>query len=609
MFFRSICLFFSPILFTFLSGCSPMKFSLDLESLDTIFSSNGILINEDAPFTNQSDVRLELFGFEGQEMYLTNDPTCESRGQWIPFTQTQEWVLSAVNTHVSVYVKFRNSDNDEQTSDCISDDIIHDDIPPEVDFIEHPAKETAARSSHFILGAVDEGSGVKGYYCSDKTNYRECTPRVNLTQLVEGDNQFSYFAQDHAGNSSEVLEYEWTADFTPPTVFWVQTPPSSIRQTTAQFEFSAIDEQSTDIFFECFDNKGFSISCQGIPGTNYRFYINDLVVGLHELVVNVSDRVGNISSLIHQWEVRHPYINMKQFVQVMEPQIDVLFVVDDSLSMSEEHKSLSERLDNFIDYLVDLDWRIAVTTTNPTRSKDVEASDGKLALFPHGEYYIDYTLEESLVLDYFKQTVVVPIQREGRARFEQGIRATYRAIQRSLASERSYVSRPNKEFFRNGAALAVVLISDENEYTNHIGNNPDSVIQLVRDTWGAQKTFVFHSIIVKEGDSDCLAMGGVGGQHSEGIQYAALSRQTGGVIGSVCELDYANQLEDIGDHVRSQVLSIKLDCPPVDSNDIFLQNGDGLVMTDFIYDGQKLLFSEALPTGTYSLEYSCERIP
>ena len=480
-------------------------------------------------------------------------------------------------------------------------------IPPSVYIISGP--KPWSNSTEAVL----EFEGTKGlreihsYQCSlDGEVFKTCSSPYRVFHLKEGSHVFRVVARDHANVISKEASYSWNTDLTGPVIQWGEVPPAHRMGEESFASFFATDALSGVGESHCQINST-NVSCE----IGQMFRMDYLMNGLNTLIVNVFDKTGNMSSLTYQWEVFHPYQRIKQSIRVKEPQIDVLFVVDNSKSMSEEHKSLAERLDNFTDYLVDLNWRIAVTTTNPTRSKDVKAGDGKLALFPHKKFHIDNdTLEESLAMDYLKHTVVVPIM-GGMAKREQGIRATYRAIQRFLPSEKSYVSRPNKEFFRNGAALAVILISDENEYPNHIGDNPESLIQLVRDTWGAQKTFVFHSIIVKEGDSDCL---GMGNEHSEGIQYAALSRQTGGVIGSVCEPDYANQLAEIGDHVRMQVLSIKLDCPSVDINkdgvnDITLLLDNGSEVIDFSYNekSQSLQFSEALSPGVYNLEYFCEK--
>ena len=320
-------------------------------------------------------------------------------------------------------------------------------------------------------------------------------------------------------------------------------------------------------------------------------------------------------------EIYDPYRQVSQSVRI-DLEIDILFVIDNSGSMIPEHRQLAERLDKFTDYLTDLNWRIAVTSTNAYEGDEVPESDGKLYPFPNREFYIDHTLEESLAMRYLKETVpLTPHPLDSTVGCEQGIRATYRAIQRiddivNVDDPYKNMKVQNKQFFRDESALAVILISDEDECAGPISfeTQPDQLIQLVRNKWGEQKTFVFHSIIVKEGDSSCASRK----QHVEGLKYAELSRKTDGVIGSVCALDYAGQLRDIGSHVREQALSMKLDCIPVDrdnngneNNDITVQLEGGSIVTDFTYNGdeQELYFSESLLEGTYNLEYTCEKDP
>ena len=527
------------IAFFLLLGCSGSE-KTDTESIVKTHQllRGGILINNDDPYTNKSHVTLQLLGPEDQEnthmtheMYITEDPTCESGGEWSLFSETKDWILSTLNTKTSVYARFRNSEG--HVSKCVSDDIIHDDVFPQVDWREVPL---FAQSTHFEFAATDELSGL--------------------------------------------------------------------------------DE------VRCYINVEYNVDCQ----TGQRFQIDPLqrIEGQNEIVVDVFDKAGNMSSLYYQWEIDEQGIDtqgvdeqgedIKQtqkslyrsvsqsfFVKELKKKVDILFVIDDSSSMYYEHQSLAKRLSDFFDHLVNLDWRIAVTSTNPNTSDKEEASDGKLAPFPNGEYYIDYTLEDSLAMDYLSETVVMDIHLfDTKADCEQGIRGTYRAIERIHDAANQGVRSQNKKFFRKNAELVVILLSDEDECKNKEINQPRNLIHLVRNTWGLEKEFIFHSIIVRRGDRECLHMSNI---HAVGTQYSRLSLMTNGVIGSVCATDYADQLKDIGYHVKT--LSIPLECSPLD--DIVVQSEDGIWVTDFTFDEatQLLHFPESLLEATYSVDYNC----
>ena len=59
------------------------------------------------------------------------------------------------------------------------------------------------------------------------------------------------------------------------------------------------------------------------------------------------------------------------FQQVRRNTVDVLLVVDDSCSMAEEQNKLADNFQSFISAFdgVDVDWQIAVTTTDTYRTK------------------------------------------------------------------------------------------------------------------------------------------------------------------------------------------------------------------------------------------------
>ena len=126
--------------------------------------------------------------------------------------------------------------------------------------------------------------------------------------------------------------------------------------------------------------------------------------------------------------------------------------------------------------------------------------------------------------------------------------------------------RGHRDFFRESSTLAIVLISDEDEYEGHENYQVHQLLQLVHNTWGSDKNLIFNSIVVKEGDIECIESTG----GSEGLRYAELSRVTGGVVASICDADYSHHLSDIGESVKGRVTSIELECDPID------QDGDGL---------------------------------
>ncbi|MCB0412333.1 MAG: hypothetical protein KDD22_07395, partial [Bdellovibrionales bacterium] len=136
-------------------------------------------------------------------------------------------------------------------------------------------------------------------------------------------------------------------------------------------------------------------------------------------------------------------------------QVDMLFVVDNSASMYVEQKKIANQFPNFLDQLRDLDYHIAIITT------DVTSGGGKFLSFPNGESFLSNPEFNSSVhnknIQHFQETIERPetlkCDNNGScpSSDERGIKAANMAFQRS----------ENGSFFRAGAHLAIVFISDE----------------------------------------------------------------------------------------------------------------------------------------------------
>ncbi|HUJ25843.1 MAG TPA: hypothetical protein VLW85_07490, partial [Myxococcales bacterium] len=186
-------------------------------------------------------------------------------------------------------------------------------------------------------------------------------------------------------------------------------------------------------------------------------------------------------------------------------QTDILFVIDDSSSMSEEQANLAANLDAFIDTLaaspVENDFRIGVTDSSITDfngatkyaggpSQGVPFPAGALVAVANnspGKLIYDATTYAStagwggnrildkgsptLVAD-FKNNVRVGISGSGK---EQPFRAARLALTDRLADA-------NAGFLRDGARLAVIILSDADDCSN--SGSPDITSNAGCDTPG-----------------------------------------------------------------------------------------------------------------------------
>ena len=164
-----------------------------------------IFINNNADYTNDADVNLSLSSGSSAvtEMFISNDSQC-SRGQWEPYQKNKSWMLSEKNKDVAVYVKYRMG-GDEET-ECVHDNIIHDDIPPVVQIRTQTQNGwIASRNFNVAYTAEDSGSGIALTECARDASgvFKPCGQLISFFNLVENQNYvMTVQAMDRAGNSS-----------------------------------------------------------------------------------------------------------------------------------------------------------------------------------------------------------------------------------------------------------------------------------------------------------------------------------------------------------------------------------------------------------------------
>jgi hypothetical protein len=257
-----------------------------------------IYINGGANYTNEKLVNLTLEDGLAVEMFLSNDSTC-STGTWEPFTTAKTWMLLTDNARVPVYVKYKEKEGNE--TDCISDDIIHDDIAPDIQFKNAANLITADKNIEISWNASDNLSGVRKIECSDTMagNFDVCYFAKSFSNMTEGDHTVFVRATDNAGNRNNPLLFKWMVDYSPPTVTINSMPSLISNAQTGHFEFSGSDAISGIDHFECrLDGTATWATC--ISPIDYP----GLVDGPHKFAVRSYDRAGNVSTVAsYNWTI------------------------------------------------------------------------------------------------------------------------------------------------------------------------------------------------------------------------------------------------------------------------------------------------------------------
>lgn len=335
---------------------------------------------------------------------------------------------------------------------------------------------------------------------------------------------------------------------------------------------------------------------------------SDQRVSDYKYLVEVTDENSLTAITQIEWRVSFDSFEHRQNIEVnSNNKADILVVIDNSGSMKHEQSSMAQRFGSFINQLSSLDWQLGIATTDPTNST---YGDGRLVTMREGRGLPAYSFINKAVPNY-SAVFANSIQRsEQGSGYEQGIRTTYRALQR-YKDKSNNANTAHWSFFRPDAVLSVIVVSDADETPNgspEARNNPNNLLNFVKSTF-PNKAFSFHSIVVKTGDTACLNSDLNEGY---GTNYEKLSSLTGGVIGSVCASNYGAQLAQIGNATVDLVKTVNLDCEPLDINDdgkpdvsVYLANGKAA--PSFKVTGQKIEFASLLPTGKHEIRYECLR--
>lgn len=322
--------------------------------------------------------------------------------------------------------------------------------------------------------------------------------------------------------------------------------------------------------------------------------------------------------------------------------VDILFVDDNSGSMSFEQTKIGERFNNLLTQLDEriLDYRIAITTTdissvsNPARAinKNGALQDGRLVPFGNGEAFLEGNTpnKQSLFLSAIQRPETLECENYITTSMTAGLSITSTEYQQGYyqhcpsGDERGVVAALNvaknnpSSFFRPKSHLALIIISDENErswgttdatnpYALQPEDDPKNLIDTITSKY-PQQTLTAHAIVVRSGDTSCLQMqnsqtnGVVKGQY--GTVYEALANATNGVIGSVCESDYSQQMGRIGAAIVKQVQTLGLHCEQPQN---FQVTFDPVSATaGHVVKGKKVVFDRILdPSVKVRFRYHC----
>jgi hypothetical protein len=206
--------------------------------------------------------------------------------------------------------------------------------------------------------------------------------------------------------------------------------------------------------------------------------------------------------------------------------VDILWVIDDSGSMTNERRTLVGNFTRFVQELLSLrvDFQMGVTS--------IVASDGGRL---RGTTKI-ITNQTPNPRQVFEQNTTFP---DSRSRWEQGLRMT----QLALTSPNIDPGQPNAGFLRPEAALAIIVVTNEDD--SSFGTT-DHYARSFRSLKGkGNENLVSFSVIGGTLPNGCVPPGETGLYGSTAdpaFRYAEVAAKTGGIIGSICDASFEQTL-------------------------------------------------------------------
>jgi hypothetical protein len=208
--------------------------------------------------------------------------------------------------------------------------------------------------------------------------------------------------------------------------------------------------------------------------------------------------------------------------------VDILVVIDNSGSMSEEQNNLSTKMNELLVSLGNTNWQIGVITTSPV----IENNAAKCVM----------TLirsSESNAADKFRTAVMAGLNGDGN---EQGIRQAVVGL-----------SCPQMPWVRPTSTVATLIVSDEDNCSGGNGclklpwENETHLIQYVEGTLGRVigKNAGFYGIF-SHPNQPCNTAANLGRQYARLTDYKANGAKN---WGDICDASYKSTLNRISDNI------------------------------------------------------------
>lgn len=281
------------------------------------------------------------------------------------------------------------------------------------------------------------------------------------------------------------------------------------------------------------------------------------------------------------------------YVQLPLREIDILLVVDSSGSMADEQEKLATNFQSFIQSFTAslVDYHIGVITTDVANQAVAGVLQGDIP------YITPETPDAEAV---FAASVRVGDSGSG---LEMGFDAAARAL-----------SEPNRSganagFYREDAALSVVVFSDEDDLSPQpVDYYLDFFASLKGEASYRDHTQMNLSAVVGDVPFGCVNADGTGGA-DPGTRYVDAAERSGGVYDSICSSDFTAVVQALGLNLSGLRKEFTLTrCPKLDTLEVKVDDTLQVLSEDFQYEpeAKRIRFSDETlppPESTLAIRY------
>lgn len=253
--------------------------------------------------------------------------------------------------------------------------------------------------------------------------------------------------------------------------------------------------------------------------------------------------------------------------------LDILWVIDNSSSMSDEQTALGQNFDSFItDFITrNVDFKMAITTTDVSSStKKGKMVTGSDTLLTSAKAQADQTTFLADFARLIKQGI-------GGSGYEKGLEGAEGFMAKNAAS-----------WMRSDAYLAVVIVSDEEDQSPNSTASYWSTLSGYKSAAGLAKVYTIVDKVTYSGVNEAASLASGSGTTSANgytlgsLRYQDVSRLSGGVSADI-HTNFASTLSDMGSAIINLLDSFALAGTPASASSIKVFVND-VETTNFSYD-------------------------